>query len=191
MSVEEAVAAAEQAARAALRGQGADPCRRARQGQVQGTRPRRQGRRAAGAHAPTRSAPARDRDARQHAGHRSRPAPAGKQVNRLYVTDGVDIAKEFYLALLVDREERAGSPWSSRPRAAWTSRTSPTTRPRRSTRFAVDPATGFMPHHGRAVAYALEPRGRPRQAGAEASRSSSTTPSSAPTPRRSRSTRSP
>ena len=27
----------------------------------------------------------------------------GKQVNRLYVTDGADIAKEFYLALLVDR----------------------------------------------------------------------------------------
>src|SRR3954451_20898507 len=29
---------------------------------------------------------------------------AGKQVQRLYITDGVDIAKEFYLALLVDRE---------------------------------------------------------------------------------------
>ncbi|MFN5901466.1 MAG: ATP-grasp domain-containing protein, partial [Novosphingobium sp.] len=28
---------------------------------------------------------------------------AGKQVNRLYITDGVDIGKEFYLALLVDR----------------------------------------------------------------------------------------
>ena len=28
----------------------------------------------------------------------------GKQVNRLYITDGVDIEKEFYLALLVDRE---------------------------------------------------------------------------------------
>ena len=28
----------------------------------------------------------------------------GKQVQRLYITDGVDIAKEFYLALLVDRE---------------------------------------------------------------------------------------
>ncbi|WP_340052454.1 ATP-grasp domain-containing protein, partial [Pseudomonas proteolytica] len=27
----------------------------------------------------------------------------GKQVNRLYITDGVDIAKEFYLALLVNR----------------------------------------------------------------------------------------
>ena len=30
--------------------------------------------------------------------------PEGKQVQRLYITDGVDIAKEFYLALLVDRE---------------------------------------------------------------------------------------
>lgn len=28
---------------------------------------------------------------------------AGKQVNRLYVTDGADIAKEYYLSLLVDR----------------------------------------------------------------------------------------
>src|ERR671912_904774 len=30
--------------------------------------------------------------------------PQGKQVQRLYITEGVDIAKEFYLALLVDRE---------------------------------------------------------------------------------------
>src|SRR5688500_918477 len=30
--------------------------------------------------------------------------PAGKQVQRLYITDGVDIAKEYYLALLVDSE---------------------------------------------------------------------------------------
>ena len=30
--------------------------------------------------------------------------PEGKQVQRLYITDGVDIAKEFYLALLVDRD---------------------------------------------------------------------------------------
>ena len=28
---------------------------------------------------------------------------AGKQVNRLYITDGADIKKEYYLALLVDR----------------------------------------------------------------------------------------
>uniref|UniRef100_UPI00286D68E7 ATP-grasp domain-containing protein n=1 Tax=Sphingomonas sp. TaxID=28214 RepID=UPI00286D68E7 len=28
----------------------------------------------------------------------------GKQVQRLYITDGVDIANEYYLALLVDRD---------------------------------------------------------------------------------------
>ncbi len=30
--------------------------------------------------------------------------PTGKQVNRLYIEDGSDIEKEFYLSLLVDRE---------------------------------------------------------------------------------------
>ncbi|MFG1285224.1 ATP-grasp domain-containing protein, partial [Xanthobacter autotrophicus] len=29
--------------------------------------------------------------------------PAGKQVNRLYLEDGSDIEKEFYISLLVDR----------------------------------------------------------------------------------------
>src|ERR671919_121840 len=33
----------------------------------------------------------------------TQPGAEGKQVNRLYITDGVDIAKEYYLALLVDR----------------------------------------------------------------------------------------
>ena len=31
---------------------------------------------------------------------------AGKQVNRLYITDGVDIGKEYYLSMLVDRASR-------------------------------------------------------------------------------------
>ncbi|HSO48334.1 MAG TPA: ATP-grasp domain-containing protein, partial [Rhizobiaceae bacterium] len=30
--------------------------------------------------------------------------PAGKQVNRLYIEDGADIARELYLSILVDRE---------------------------------------------------------------------------------------
>ncbi len=57
--------------------------------------------------------------------------PAGKQVNRLYLEDGSDIEKEFYLSLLVDRE----SSWVSFvfPRkAAWTSRRSRTTHRKRS-----------------------------------------------------------
>src|ERR1043165_3029550 len=34
----------------------------------------------------------------------SQRGPRGKQVQRLYITDGANIAKDFYLALLVDRE---------------------------------------------------------------------------------------
>jgi len=34
---------------------------------------------------------------------------AGKQVNRLYVEEGLDIAREFYLSLLVDREKECVS----------------------------------------------------------------------------------
>ncbi len=102
MSVDEAVEAAEAAARAAVGGQGADPRRRPRQGQVQGIGPRRQGRRPPRPGRSTRSAPTpRKCSARRWSP--SRPAPHGKQVQRLYITDGVDIEKEFYLALLVDR----------------------------------------------------------------------------------------
>jgi len=72
-----------------------------------------------------------------------RPARRGKQVNRLYVEDGCDIAKEFYLSHAGRPRDRRASPSSSRPKAAWTSRRWRTTRPRRSSRIAVDPATGL------------------------------------------------
>jgi succinyl-CoA synthetase beta subunit len=80
---------------------------------------------------------------------------AGKQVNRLYVTDGVDIAKEFYLALLVDR---------STGRIAFVASTEGGMNiedvahdsPDKIHTLTVDPATGFQPHHGRAVAKALQ-----------------------------------
>ena len=44
--------------------------------------------------------------------------PAGKQVNRLYIEDGSDIDKEFYLSILVDRETSRSRRSSSRPKAA-------------------------------------------------------------------------
>lgn len=79
---------------------------------------------------------------------------AGKQVNRLYVTDGVDIAKEFYLALLVDR---------ATGRIAFVASTEGGMNiedvahdsPEKIHTLTIDPATGFQPHHGRAVAKAL------------------------------------
>ena len=83
---------------------------------------------------------------------------AGKQVGRLYITDGVDIAKEYYLSLLVDR---------ATGRIAFVVSTEggmdieavAHDSPEKITSFSVDPAQGFQPHHGRAVAFALKLRG--------------------------------
>ncbi|HVQ07086.1 MAG TPA: ADP-forming succinate--CoA ligase subunit beta [Allosphingosinicella sp.] len=80
--------------------------------------------------------------------------PAGKQVNRLYVTDGVDIAREFYLALLVDRKSGRIAFVASTEGGMDIEAVAHDT-PEKIVSFSVDPATGFMPHHGRAVAHAL------------------------------------
>ena len=80
--------------------------------------------------------------------------PQGKQVNRLYVTDGVDIAKEFYLALLVDRKTGRIAFVASTEGGMNIEDVAHET-PEKIHTFTVDPATGFMPHHGRAVAHAL------------------------------------
>ncbi|MGK6354188.1 ADP-forming succinate--CoA ligase subunit beta [Sphingomonas sp. DT-207] len=83
---------------------------------------------------------------------------AGKQVNRLYVTDGADIAKEFYLALLVDRVTGRVAFVVSTEGGMDIEEVAHST-PEKIHTFAVDPATGFMPHHGRAVANALGLKG--------------------------------
>src|SRR6185295_1564391 len=80
--------------------------------------------------------------------------PAGKQVNRLYVTDGVDIEKEFYLALLVDRGTgRVAIVASTEGGMVFVYIAHST--PEKIHTLTVDPATGLMPHHGRSVAAAL------------------------------------
>ena len=80
--------------------------------------------------------------------------PHGKQVNRLYIEEGSAIDREFYLSALVDRESS---------RIAFVVSTAggmdieevARTEPQKIVTFAVDPATGIMPHHGRLVAAAL------------------------------------
>lgn len=79
---------------------------------------------------------------------------AGKQVNRLYITDGADIAKEFYLALLVDRASSEIAFVVSTEGGMDIEEVAHST-PEKIKTFSVDPATGFMPHHGRTVAAAL------------------------------------
>ena len=80
--------------------------------------------------------------------------PQGKQVQRLYITDGVDIAKEFYLALLVDRETGRIAVVASTEGGMEIEKVAHDT-PEKITTITIDPATGLMPHHGRAVAAAL------------------------------------
>ena len=79
---------------------------------------------------------------------------AGKQVNRLYVEDGSDIEKEFYLSALVDRETGRVAFVVSTEGGMDIEKVAHDT-PEKIVTFAVDPATGYMPHHGRAVAQAL------------------------------------
>jgi succinyl-CoA synthetase beta subunit len=84
--------------------------------------------------------------------------PAGKQVNRLYIEDGSDIEKEFYLSLLVDREtSRVAFVVSTEGGMSIEDVAHDT--PEKIITFSVDPATGVMPHHGRTVAQALGLKG--------------------------------
>ena len=78
----------------------------------------------------------------------------GKQVNRLYITDGVDIAQEYYLALLVDRDSGRIAMVVSTEGGMDIEAVAHDT-PEKIQSITIDPATGFMPHHGRAVAAAL------------------------------------
>ncbi|MEY2943975.1 MAG: succinyl-CoA synthetase subunit beta [Pseudomonadota bacterium] len=83
---------------------------------------------------------------------------AGKQVNRLYVTDGVDIASEYYLSMVVDRASGRIALIVSTEGGMDIEEVAHST-PEKITSIVVDPASGFMPHHGRAVAFALKLKG--------------------------------
>ena len=84
--------------------------------------------------------------------------PAGKQVQRLYITDGVDIAKEFYVALLVDRSSGRIAIVASTEGGMDIEAVAHDT-PEKIETLTIDPATGLMPHHGRAVATTLGLKG--------------------------------
>jgi succinyl-CoA synthetase beta subunit len=79
---------------------------------------------------------------------------AGKQVGRLYVEEGSDIASEFYLSALVDRATSRVAFVVSTEGGMDIEKVAHDT-PEKIHTFSVDPATGIQPHHGRAVARAL------------------------------------
>ncbi len=85
--------------------------------------------------------------------------PAGKQVNRIYIEDGAGIDKEFYLALLVDRQTSRVSFVCSTEGGMDIEDVAAKT-PDRILSFSVDPATGYQGFHGRRIAFELGLEGR-------------------------------
>lgn len=80
--------------------------------------------------------------------------PAGKQVNRLYIEDGSEIEKEFYVSMLVDRETSRVAFVVSTEGGMDIEKVAHDT-PEKIVTFSIDPATGVMAHHGRKVAQVL------------------------------------
>ncbi|PZQ96734.1 MAG: ADP-forming succinate--CoA ligase subunit beta [Cereibacter sphaeroides] len=80
--------------------------------------------------------------------------PTGKQVNRIYIEDGSDIARELYLALLIDRQTSRISFVASTEGGMDIEQVAHDT-PERIVSFSVDPASGLSDFHGRRVAFAL------------------------------------
>ena len=101
------------------------------------------------------------RDAGEMLGHTLvtvQTGEAGKEVNRLYVTDGVDIAAEYYLSMLVDRKSGRIAMIVSTEGGMDIEEVAHST-PEKIRTITIDPASGFQPHHGRAVAFALGLKG--------------------------------
>ena len=83
---------------------------------------------------------------------------AGKQVNRLYIEDGANIEKEFYLSMLIDRATSRISFVVSTEGGMDIEKVAHDT-PEKIVTFSIDPATGLQPHHGRRIADALGLKG--------------------------------
>ena len=84
--------------------------------------------------------------------------PAGQKVQRLYIEDGCDIARELYLGLLVDRATSSIVVMASTEGGMDIEEVAEK-HPEKILKLAIDPAEGFMPHHGREIAFALKLEG--------------------------------
>ena len=82
--------------------------------------------------------------------------PEGKEVHRVLVEQGVEIDRELYLAVVVDREAASPVVIFSQDGGMDIEEVASKT-PERVLKQAVDPNTGWMPFMGRNLAYRMEP----------------------------------
>jgi succinyl-CoA synthetase beta subunit len=85
--------------------------------------------------------------------------PEGLVVTRLLVAAGVDIAKEYYLAVVTDRARRTSTLIASAEGGVEIEHIA-ATRPEAIVKVALDPLTGLQPYQAREVAFRLGFKGR-------------------------------
>lgn len=80
--------------------------------------------------------------------------PEGREVRRLYVEDGCDIARELYMSLLVDRASSRVTIIASSAGGMDIEEVA-AKQPEKIIALGIDPVTGLQPHHARRIARVL------------------------------------
>lgn len=80
--------------------------------------------------------------------------PQGREVKRVYIEEGCDIARELYLSLVIDRASNSVVIMASTEGGMDIEEVAATT-PEKILKVAVDSATGIQPFHARKLAFAL------------------------------------
>ena len=80
--------------------------------------------------------------------------PDGRVVNRLLIAEDCDIGRELYLSALVDRTTSRVAFIASQAGGMNIEEVAAET-PEKIITVTIDPATGYMPYHGRKIAFAL------------------------------------
>jgi len=84
--------------------------------------------------------------------------PEGKEVGRVYVEDGCDIARELYLGLLIDRVKSRVTIMASTEGGMEIEEVAAKT-PEKIIKVAIDPACGMQAFHARKIAFGLDLEG--------------------------------
>ena len=85
--------------------------------------------------------------------------PDGKEVKRLYIEEGCDIARELYLGMLIDRATSRVTVMASTEGGMEIEEVAAKT-PEKILKEAIDPAVGLMPFHARKIAFGLGLEGK-------------------------------
>jgi succinyl-CoA synthetase beta subunit len=85
--------------------------------------------------------------------------PQGRQVRRVYVEDGCEIARELYLGMVIDRAASRVTFMASTEGGVEIEEVAAKT-PEKIIKVAIDPAIGFHPFHGRQIAFGLGLEGK-------------------------------